>query len=77
MEFGNKADVDNILLNSSHINEHSVVPVTSQFLWFKASNKKVKLKYNKQAELQLENGNIAMKECDLYEHLRMCANVRC
>lgn len=76
MEFGNKADVDNILSKSSHIDEHTIVPVASQFLWFKASNKKVKLKHNKQVNLQMENGNVTMKDCDLYAHLKTYPDVR-
>uniref|UniRef100_A0A1Y1L842 Uncharacterized protein n=1 Tax=Photinus pyralis TaxID=7054 RepID=A0A1Y1L842_PHOPY len=58
VEFDNEEQVSNIIQNSSHINSGESFPIHSNFLWFKATNRKnSKLKIPKNFKLGMENGN--------------------
>lgn len=70
VEFASEQDVRNILGSSTHLPENQTVPALSQFLWFRAANKKLaKLKQNKQAKLCSMNGTDVMSNIDLTNSL--------
>lgn len=51
------------------------IPVQTNFLWFKASGRKSKLKEAKNIKLDIENGNCIPKEEDIRETLHSCNDV--
>ncbi|XP_044264015.1 poly(A) RNA polymerase, mitochondrial [Tribolium madens] len=76
VEFASEEDVTNVLERSSYVEDTQVVPVQSQFLWFRASNRKLpKLKQSKSAILNTENGNQCMKSPEIMNLLRNCDSV--
>nr|CAI5827084.1 unnamed protein product [Callosobruchus analis] len=76
VEFGEESDVDNLLSNSSYVDEASVVPTYSHFLWFKAPNKKSpKLKQINATVLSAENGTRVLSDSEIKDSLSKCENV--
>ncbi|KAJ8976310.1 hypothetical protein NQ317_010264 [Molorchus minor] len=76
VEFANESDVSNILSASSFIEENTTIPTQSQFLWFRASNRKLaKLKQSKSAILSAENGTRLFNEEEINSALNSCKNV--
>jgi poly(A) RNA polymerase len=76
VEFASEKDVQDILQKSSHVEDSQVVPVSSQFLWFRASNRKLpKLKQSKNATLTVENGNVSLKSTEISDLIRKCDSV--
>ncbi|KAJ8926100.1 hypothetical protein NQ315_009957 [Exocentrus adspersus] len=76
VEFTKESDVLNILSTSSYSDESQAVPTQSQFLWFKASNRKLgKLKQNKSFKLSIQNGTEIIAESEVRDKLRQCRTV--
>lgn len=76
VEFGSEQEVTNILAESSQVDDSQVVPVHSQFLWFKALNRKLpKLKQSNDAFLSIQNGNQVMKHAEILVGLAQCDSV--
>lgn len=59
-----------------HVDDNQIVPATSQFLWFKASTKSQRIKQNKSAKLNVENGSAIKTDINLKECLKNAENVR-
>lgn len=76
VEFASEEDVASILKKSSYVQDTQIVPVHSQFLWFRASNRKLaKLKQSKSAVLGTENGNQCLKSSEIANLLSQCDSV--
>ncbi|KAF2880896.1 hypothetical protein ILUMI_25272 [Ignelater luminosus] len=75
VEFSKESEVQQLLTYSSHVNDFEGIPVQTNFLWFKASGRKSKLKQSKSIKLDIENGNCIPKEEDIREALRSCNNI--
>ncbi|EFA06440.1 poly(A) RNA polymerase, mitochondrial [Tribolium castaneum] len=76
VEFASEKDVTNVLERSSYLEDSQVVPVQSQFLWFRASNRKLpKLKQSKSAILSIENGNQCVTPSEIVNLLSKCDSV--
>ncbi|RZC38102.1 poly(A) RNA polymerase, mitochondrial, partial [Asbolus verrucosus] len=76
VEFASEKDVVSVLSNSSHVEDAQVVPVHSQFLWFRASNRKLpKLKQSKSSVLTVENGTQCLKVAEIADLIRRCDSV--
>ncbi|KAK5647273.1 hypothetical protein RI129_002165 [Pyrocoelia pectoralis] len=76
VEFSDEQHVSDIIQNSSHINTNESFPIHSNFLWFKASNRKnSKLKTAKNFKLAMENGNVIPSMKEVYDLLLGLDNV--
>nr|CAH7737531.1 unnamed protein product [Callosobruchus chinensis] len=76
VEFAEESDVDNLLRNSSYVDETLVVPTYSHFLWFKAPNKKSpKLKQINATTLSAEDGTRVLNDSEIKDSLSKCENV--
>lgn len=77
MEFEDEKSVNNLLSASSHLENVQVVPVNSQFLWFRAANKRtLKSNHNKvNISLLVENGTKEYRDEEIREQLRKCNSV--
>ncbi|VEN37626.1 unnamed protein product [Callosobruchus maculatus] len=76
VEFEEESHVDNLLSNSSYVDETLIVPTYSHFLWFKASNKKSpKLKQINATVLSAENGTRVLNNSEIKDSLSKCENV--
>ncbi|XP_063908492.1 poly(A) RNA polymerase, mitochondrial-like [Zophobas morio] len=76
VEFASEKDVTSILDKSSYVEDSQIIPVHSQFLWFRASNRKLpKLKQSKTAILNAENGNNNLTAAEIVDLLKKCDSV--
>nr|CAI5821028.1 unnamed protein product [Callosobruchus analis] len=72
VEFGEESDVDNLLSNSSYVDEASVVPTYSHFL---PKQKSPKLKQINATVLSAENGTRVLSDSEIKDSLSKCENV--
>ncbi|CAH0551556.1 unnamed protein product [Brassicogethes aeneus] len=76
VEFEEESNVKDILSASTHTEDSQVVPTYSQFLWFRASSRKLsKLKQSKTAVLTCEDATTIVKESEVKDMLLKCEDV--
>ncbi|XP_018567191.1 poly(A) RNA polymerase, mitochondrial isoform X2 [Anoplophora glabripennis] len=76
VEFSKESDVTNILSTSSYVEDIQAVPTQSQFLWFRACNRKLgKLKQSKSAKLSTENGTEIVMENVMSEQMKILHSI--
>ncbi|KAK4885962.1 hypothetical protein RN001_002233 [Aquatica leii] len=69
IEFTRESNVTSVINNSLHLNKDQGFPVHSNFLWFKASNRKSRLKLHN-CQLNKENGNKIPTSSEIREFLQ-------
>lgn len=69
IEFTKESNVTSVINNSLHLNKDQGFPVHSNFLWFKASNRKSRLKLHN-CQLNKENGNKIPTSSEIREFLQ-------
>ncbi|CAH2013914.1 unnamed protein product [Acanthoscelides obtectus] len=76
VEFEEQSEVQNLLKNTSYVDETLIVPTYSHFLWFKAQNKKSpKVRQIDGAVLSIENGTRILSDHEIISSLRQCENI--
>ncbi|XP_022909764.1 poly(A) RNA polymerase, mitochondrial [Onthophagus taurus] len=76
VEFMEEGDVNNILSNSTYLEDTQIVPVQSLFLWFKAPVKRNERKKNvKKVDLEVENGTNILVDTVIRERLQSTKSI--
>nr|XP_022909767.1 poly(A) RNA polymerase, mitochondrial isoform X3 [Onthophagus taurus] len=71
-----EGDVNNILSNSTYLEDTQIVPVQSLFLWFKAPVKRNERKKNvKKVDLEVENGTNILVDTVIRERLQSTKSI--
>lgn len=76
VEFLEESHVKSVLSSCVHQQNQSVIPVHSNFVWFRACNRKTaKLKQVNAAALNMENGNFLANDNEINKILKNCDDV--